>query len=302
MKRIFLACAIVCFLFFSLLGCDKLGLMNLSKSVGGSMGSNYAPKGPIVAKVNGMSISLEDLDYYIEIANSQVPDTEPQNKIKTREQKITFLKDTVVRRVLLYQEGLRKGLDKQPDVAGALEKIRMGLVLDAFAKEEEKSVNVSSKDVEDYYNTYKEQLKEPEERNIREIALSSEQEAREVLIQLLQGADFATLAKERSKAASAKDGGDLGFISRDKKFKQFDAVAFSDSLEVGKTSSIFKGPDGYYIIKLEAKRGGKQKSLSEMWDDLKRGLTFVKQQQNLDDVINKLNLKAKIDINEGQIK
>jgi peptidyl-prolyl cis-trans isomerase C len=302
MNRLITISSIVCFLFFGLFGCDKLGLPTSGKIVGGSSASNYTPKGPIVAKVNGMPISLEDLDYYIEITNSQVPDTEPQNKIKTKEQKIAFLKDTVVRRVLLYQEGLRKGIDKQPDVAGAIEKIKMGLVLDALTKEEMKNITVSSKEVEDYYNAYKDQLKEPEERNIREILLPNEQDARDVLILLLQGTDFATLAKERSKAPSAKDGGDLGFISRDKKFKQFDAVAFSDSLEVGKTSSIFKGPDGYYIIKLEAKRGGKQKSLSDMWDDLKAGLTFVKQQQALDDMINKLNAKAKIDINEGQIK
>jgi len=45
-------------------------------------------------------------------------------------------------------------------------------------------------------------------------------------------------------------------------------------LEVGKISSIFKTTDGYSIIKLEGKRGGKLKPLSEMWDDIRRNLLF----------------------------
>jgi len=302
MNRLFVAVVLFYLLSMGALGCDKLGRV-MPKRVGPiNLSTDIPVKGPVVARVNGMPITLNDLDEYVEVANSQVPDDEPQNKIKTHEQKLGFLKDTLIRRMILYQDGLRRGLDRQPDVASAIEKIKMGLVLDALGKEEEKKVSVSSKDIEDYYNSYKEQLKEPEERSIREMVLANEQEAREVLIQLLQGADFATLAKEKSKAASAKDGGELGFISRGKKFSQFDAVAFSETLEVGKTSSIFKGPDGYYIIKLEAKRGGKQKSLSEMWDDIKRGLSFVKQQQNLDELINKLSAGAKIEVNEGQIK
>ena len=110
------------------------------------------------------------------------------------------------------------------------------------------------------------------------------------------------MAKERSISATASDGGDLGFITRGKKSPQFDAVAFSDSLEVGGISNIFKGPDGYSILKLEEKRGGKQKSLSEMWDDIKRVLTFLKQQQRIDELIAKLSREAQLEIYEGEIK
>jgi parvulin-like peptidyl-prolyl isomerase len=137
---------------------------------------------------------------------------------------------------------------------------------------------------------------------VREIVVPTEQEARDILIQLLQGADFANLAKEKSKSVSAKDGGDLGIIQKGKRFSQFDEAAFSDSLEAGKISNIFKGPDGYYILKLESRSGGQQKSLSEMWDDIKRGLTFLKQQQRIEDLVGKLSGKAKLEYYEGEIK
>ncbi|MFC1805161.1 peptidylprolyl isomerase, partial [Candidatus Omnitrophota bacterium] len=218
------------------------------------------------------------------------------------EQKINYLKNEMVRRVLLYREATDRGLDRSEDVRIALEKTKMDLLVVELIKREAEAMDVSSQEIEDYYNAYKDQLKEPEERQIREIMVSTETEARDVLIQVLQGADFSTLARQYSKASSAKDGGNLGMVKPGDKFPQFDEVAFSESLEVGKASSIFKGPDGYYILKLESKKGGKQKSLTEMWDDIKSGLTFLKQQQKIEDLIGKLSREAKMEFYEGEIK
>lgn len=289
----------------SLLGCDKINsLLQLNKATKKEKApAPVAVEGTVIAKVNNTHITLEDLNEEVASYNAVMAKSRPEAKITTREQKVNYLKNEMLRRLLLYQDALAKGMDRNPDVLKALEKTRMDLLVMELVREEAQKVDVSSKEIEEYYNTYKEQLKEPEERQIREIMLPTEEEAKEILIQLLQGADFATLAKEKSKAASSKDGGDLGFISRGKKFPQFDAVAFSDELlDVGKISNIFKGPEGYYIIKLEARRGGKQKSLNELWDDIKRGLTFLKQQQKIEDLLGKLSREAKIEIYEGEIK
>ncbi|MDO8661633.1 MAG: peptidyl-prolyl cis-trans isomerase [Candidatus Omnitrophota bacterium] len=302
MRRNIILCIGLSLLLSVVLGCGKLGIPAGRKLEVKLSPQAAQPKGPIVAKVNNISIGLDDFNQEVDIYNANVPPEKPELKLATREQKINYLKNEIVRRTLLYQDALDKGLDRNEDVVRALEKTKMDLLVLQLIKDVTQKVDVSSKEIEDYYNTYKEQLKEPEERQLREIVLTSEQDAKDILIQLLQGGDFATLAKDRSRSASAKDGGDLGFIKKGVKSAQFDAVAFSDSLEIGKISSIFKAPDGYYIIKLEAKRGGKQKPLSEMWDDIKRGLTFLKQQQMVEDLIGKLSREAKIEINEGEIK
>jgi len=39
-----------------------------------------------------------------------------------------------------------------------------------------------------------------------------------------------------------------------------------------------------------------------MWDDIKRGLTFLKQQKKIEDLIGKLSTQTKIEIKEGEIK
>jgi len=287
------------------LGCDKIGSIIGSKPkvTSGQKKAVSAPlvKGTIVAKVNNTPIMLEDLNQEIDAYNNMVKD-KPEAKISTRDQKLNYLKNEVVRRVLLYQEALSRGLDREDDVMQALEKTKQDLLVMAFVRQEAENIDVSSKEVEDYYNTYKEQLKEPESRQIREIVVLTEQEAKDILIQLLQGVDFASLAKERSKGDSGKVGGDLGFIQKGKKFTQFDDAAFVENLEVGKYSNIFKGPDGYYIIKLEARRGGNQKSLSDMWDDIKKGLTFLKQQKKIEDLIGKLSRESKLEFYEGEIK
>jgi hypothetical protein len=39
-----------------------------------------------------------------------------------------------------------------------------------------------------------------------------------------------------------------------------------------------------------------------MWEDIKRGLLFLKQQQKIEELIGQLSQKAKIEIYEGEIK
>lgn len=285
-------------LFLGLVGCENLPFLKPKKASQAT--TAVTVKGTVIAKVNNMPVILEDLNQEIDAYNANVPVDKPELKITTREQKIQYLNNQMIRRALLYQEAANRGLERNEEILKVLEKTKDDLLVMELVRQEVEKVEVSSKEIEDYYNTYKEQLKEPQELQMREIVVPTEAEAKDILIQLLQGADFATKALERSKSASAKDGGDLGFIQLGKKFPQFDAVA--ETLEVGKTSNYFKGPDGYYILKLEARRGGKQKSLSELWEDIKRGLTFLKQQQKIENLVVKLSREAKIEKYEGEIK
>ncbi|HTZ11714.1 MAG TPA: peptidyl-prolyl cis-trans isomerase [Candidatus Margulisiibacteriota bacterium] len=289
-------------LLFLAAGCDSLKFLNPKKTAQKRSSASSVVKGTPIAKVNNLTLTLEDLNQEIDAYNSMVQADKPELKITTKEQKVNYLKNEMIRRALFYQYALDKGVDKNEDIVKALEKNKMDLVVMGLLKQETGNIDVSSKEIEDAYNQYKEQFKEPEERQIREIVVSTEQEAKDILIQLLQGGDFATLAQTRSKADSAKNGGDLGFIQPGKKFAQFDNVAFADSLEAGKVSNIFNGPDGYYILKMEAKRGGKQKTLSEMWDDIKNILLFSKQKDKIDKLTGNLSREAKIEVYEGEIK
>lgn len=302
-KKDIIQLSVFCLL-FSVTGCEKLSslLGGKEKKPSAEQPKAVEVKGTVIAKVNNQAITLEELNAEIENFNKLVPEDKPEEKIDTRDKKISYLKNELVRRVLLSQTSVDRGLDRKEEVQKALESFKQNLLVAELVRDETASVEVSSKEIEDYYNSYKEQLKEPEERRIWEIVVSTEGEAKDVLIELLKGADFASLAQTRSVSASAKNGGDLGYIKKGIKSPQFDDVAFSATLDAGRTSNYFKGPEGYYILKLEAKRGGNVPNLSAIWDDIKNGLTFLKQQKKLEDLIGKLSRDAKMEITESAIK
>ncbi len=84
----------------------------------------------------------------------------------------------------------------------------------------------------------------------RHILLDSEEEAKKVLEELRQGADFAELARKYSKDEATKEnGGDLGWFPKGEWEPAFDAVAFT--LKVGEISDIVRTSMGYHIIKVE---------------------------------------------------
>ncbi|MFH1678661.1 MAG: peptidylprolyl isomerase [Candidatus Omnitrophota bacterium] len=288
----------ICGLVLSLAGCDKISNLNpISRNKGLSV------QGVIVAKVNDTPITLEQLDQEIQNYNELMDN--PELKITTTEQKLSYLNDELVRRYLVYQEAKTRGLDKQAKIKELLRNLEVNVLANQLIQEEIDNIVVTSSEVEDFYNLYKDQYKQIEERKIREILVDAENTARDVLVELLRGADFDALARQYSRAQSASSGGDLGFIKKGQRgadFSQFDDVAFSPSLTAGQLSSIFKGKGGYYILKVQEIRGGQLRTLSDVWDEIKKNLTFLKQQQKLQELINKISKDADIVVYKEKIK
>ncbi|HTO09935.1 MAG TPA: peptidylprolyl isomerase [Candidatus Binatia bacterium] len=71
--------------------------------------------------------------------------------------------------------------------------------------------------------------------------------------QLADGADFVELAKQHSRDATAKDGGDLGTLKRGELSQEVEGAILA--LKPGQLSPPFKSPLGYHIFRLESKEG-----------------------------------------------
>jgi peptidyl-prolyl cis-trans isomerase C len=305
MKKYVVWGAMVVFLTLASAGCDYLQLPGMKKAPPKAEVVAEQPTavtGTPIAKVNNLSITLEDLNQEVDAVNVMVSPERPEDKIDTRDKKIKFLKDVLVQRALLYQYALDHGLDKKENVVRALERGKQAILVAAVSEEEATKIDVTSAEIQSYYDQYKEQFKNPEERHILEILVSTESEAKDVLIELLKGADFATLAQQRSKAPSAANGGDLGFIKPGVRSPQYDAVAFSNNLDTGDYSNIFKTPEGCYVLKIEGKKGGQQQQLADIRENLKNLLKYVKYQKRVEDLIGNLSREAKIEIYEGAVK
>jgi peptidyl-prolyl cis-trans isomerase SurA len=69
--------------------------------------------------------------------------------------------------------------------------------------------------------------------------------------QLAEGAEFAAMARQHSKDASARDGGDLGTLKRGELSQEIEAEILA--LSPGAVSKPYRSPLGYHVFKLESK-------------------------------------------------
>lgn len=299
-------------LFSILAGCDKI-----SSLFGGGTKPVKPPKtgvslpavkGTIIAKVNNIPITLEQLNSYVAFFNKSVDsrddlseEEKKAKKIETREKKIESL-NALIRQIVFYQAALDRRLDQKEEIIEILEDNKIALLAGEMQREIVKDIEVSSAEIEEDYNAHK-YIKKPEQRRISEIVTKTEQEAKDVLIKLLSGTvDFVSLAKGGvSIAESAANGGDLGYITRGQRGRQyavFDEVAFSPALQRGAVSSVFKVPQGYAIIKVEDIKESEVYSKSE----IKEWVLARKQQDELDKAYSKYEQDYKIERYEGEIK
>ena len=88
---------------------------------------------------------------------------------------------------------------------------------------------------------------------VRQILVSDQNKANSLLMDIENGADFANLAKENSTSSNASSGGEMGW----RNLADLPSL-FADALKNKKKGYIsppLKGGSGYYILKLEDKRG-----------------------------------------------
>lgn len=116
--------------------------------------------------------------------------------------------------------------------------------------------------IQDYYDWSLEEYKESIKKQLLRKKVSAQldkagrDKAIHVVNSLTEGADFAGLAGQFSDDATTKgNGGDAGFVAADANDPN-GLVATADALEVGKTSDLIEGVDGFYVIKLLEEREG----------------------------------------------
>ena len=117
--------------------------------------------------------------------------------------------------------------------------------------------HVSEEDVKAYYDQNSAQYVEPEKRRVSHILIDNSEDddaakakADDLLAQLKQGTDFATLAESSSDdVVSAEIGGDLDWIERDMMDPAFEDAAFALAKK-GDFSDVVQSEFGYHIIQL----------------------------------------------------
>jgi peptidyl-prolyl cis-trans isomerase C len=237
---------------------------------------------PVVAKVDGIDIHESDVALAEEELGASLPqDATPEAR---RNYLVTHLVDMILLSRAAEEQGLSGSDDFKRRFAAMRTKLLAGLMLRQAAQ---KSVNEEA--MHKVYDDAVKQMGDEQEVRARHILVETEDQAKAIEADLKKGADFAELAKQKSKDPAAADGGDLGYFTKDQMVPEFADVAFK--LDKGQISDPVKTAFGWHIIKVEDKR----KKPVPTFDQVKDQLATVVVQQSQADLVNKLRNQAKIE-------
>jgi peptidyl-prolyl cis-trans isomerase C len=208
----------------------------------------------VVARVDGTELHLSD----VEAAQQSLP---PQAQKLPLDRIYPVLLDRMVDGVLVTEAGRKEHLGQDPDVQGRLKRYEDRLIQEAYLSRAIKSAETDDR-LKARYETFIKEKTGQDEVHARHILVKTEAEAKSIISELDNGADFAELAKKYSTDPGASSGGDLGYFGRGNMVKEFADAAFA--LPQGQyTKTPVKSEFGWHVIKAEDHRAGKPPSFEE---------------------------------------
>jgi len=235
----------------------------------------------VIAVVNGTNITEWTLKRYA--SQRGLPPEIPKG------QQRTAIIGELINRELIYQDAISIGVDKTPAIINEIAYQRANVIASSMLSRSSDRFAVNDEDLKKEYESRKGELG-GKELKARHILLKKEDEAKAVITELDKGADFATLASEKSTGPSAKSGGDLGWFSTDQMVKPFSDAA--NKLEKGSYSKTpVKTQFGWHVILLEDSRLVNPPKFDEVKAQIRVGL----QNKLMETYINGLRDKAKIE-------
>ncbi len=147
---------------------------------------------------------------------------------------------------------------------------------------------VTEEDLKTAYDEKYDSAVPDQEYNASHILVKTEDEAKEIIKLLQDGADFATMAKEKSTGPSGPNGGELGWFGKGAMVPEFEAAVMS--LGVGEISQPVKTQFGWHVVRLNEIRNQAIPTLDQVRPDL----TMELQQANVEAELERLTKAATI--------
>jgi peptidyl-prolyl cis-trans isomerase C len=235
----------------------------------------------VLAKVNGVEIKESD----VALAEEELaPSLQQMDPAAKKDNVLSFLIDLQI----VAKAAEDKKIENTDDFKKRLGFTRKRLKMDSLLAAEGKAATTEEA-MKKVYEEASKQITGEVEVRARHILVETEDEAKAVVEELKKGADFAELAKKKSKDPGASDGGDLGFFTKDQMVPEFSAVAFV--IEPGKISDPVKSQFGWHVIKVEEKRNRQAPPFEQVKGQIE---TYVTRKAQAD-YVGKLREAAKVE-------
>ena len=297
-------------------GCEKLPWANPPPSTAANNPTPATPQSTlvpnrapiaaddVVATVNGVSLSKGDIEFRAQEVKAYLLSLKPPWKPLTSKQ-LEELLDELVNNELMTQDAVARGLDRATETQRRWEYTRRGFFTQEWLRWNRERLDVSSTEVEQFYDQNKRGFRVPERRHLRQLVVASEEQARQALSRLYsESVDFSALAQQISLAANAAQGGRIAewvMRANDKALayaSESDAAAASViSLDPGLEAAAFaidqvnglsnyvKGADSrYHVFQLLEREAERTQPMTEVWDRIKSALLIQKLRKSVDEL------------------
>ncbi len=205
------------------------------------------PAGKVVAKVNGAAITEEDLKF-------RIPGPHGDRKSRGDRQKIL---DDIIAEELLYQQGLKIGLDKDPAYQAQIARLerqlahvkRAEMTRRVYNTQVAAKIEITSADARKYFDKNAERI--ATELHLGVLSFNSKEAAEEALGKIRGGASFEAVARgvTGNQASAGPEPWDLGFLSWDRIPVDFVEAVYR--LQPGEVSGVASSKrTGFQIFKL----------------------------------------------------
>lgn len=199
----------------------------------------------VVAEVDGRAVTLGDV-------SDAIAELPPTVKSRPFSELFPGILTQLVRQEALVIRAQRQALDEDPVVRRKI-KAATDRVIVATLLEREGSSSITEAALLARYSKDIAGKPGPDEAHVRVIMAPTEEAATNIITELREGADFATLAKRSSKDATAPAGGDAGFVAQDGLTPEIGAVVFS--MQPGQfTPFPVRSVGSWFVLKVEERR------------------------------------------------
>jgi foldase protein PrsA len=299
----------------------------------GALGVSGCSNKNVVAKVNGESISTDQLNQQLDQLKKQYPNmftgADGEGRLLDFKQRLL---DNIINQKLIEQAAKDKGIKvSDADIQKQIDQLKAGFKDQAQFDEALKSAGmtvdtlklqirnqlvtqklieslsadskVTEADIQSYYDKNKAQFFQKASKRASHILFKPEDKATalKVLAEVKAGGDFAALAKKYSvDTATASKGGDLGWPTT-AYVPEFQAAL--DKLKKGQTTTaLVQTPFGWHIIRVTDERAGVQQPLSEVKAQIEQIIVQQRKGDAYQTFLDDLRKKAKIEIIAADLK
>jgi peptidyl-prolyl cis-trans isomerase C len=242
------------------------------------------PGATVIAVVNGQKLTQAD---FVSFVSSRLGDQARQ--VNLNQQQMSILFGEYVNRELIFQDAVKKGLDKAPEVTSVMDNLRRNVVA-SYAVRQMVSTPISDDELE---KAYKRLMSKPtKEYKARHILVDSESGAQQVIAALDKGTPFEQVAKDKSiDKPTAEKGGEIGWISAE----QF-PPALRDVVVDLKKGTYSKKPVktdfGWHVVRVDDVRIVPAPAFADVKEELRRRL----HNESLSQYIDQLRKAGQIEV------